>query len=127
MKLHEGIGQDLNLVRHWAADGVVVGAQRLPLPCVVAPRHLHSTWAAAPRWSQFDEVLAVLWPLEPRIVLLGTGSRQQFAPAPLRRLFLERQVALECMDGAAACRTFNVLAQEERAAVLLALPDDFPD
>ena len=55
------------------------------------------------------------------IILLGTGSRLRFPPAPLLRLFLAARIGLEVMDLQAACRTYNILAAEGRnvAAALL--------
>ncbi|RYG98549.1 MAG: hypothetical protein EON57_12485, partial [Alphaproteobacteria bacterium] len=44
------------------------------------------------------------------------------APSAVRRLFEARGIALEAMDLGAACRTYNVLAQEDRQVVGLFLP-----
>ena len=58
--------------------------------------------------------------LAPELVLLGTGPTQRFATAEVRGEFVRRRVGLEVMQLGAACRTFNVLVQEERR-VLAAL------
>ena len=60
--------------------------------------------------GDFDALLAA----EPELVLLGTGSRSEFAPRELMFAFARRQVGLEVMDTAAAARTFNVLVGEGR-------------
>ena len=60
----------------------------------------------------------------PEVVLLGTGSRQEFPPAEIFRPFAEAGVGFEVMDTAAACRTFNVLAAESREVVAGLLPID---
>jgi uncharacterized protein len=39
---------------------------------------------------------------------------QRFASATLRGAFAQRRVGLEVMELGAACRTYNVLVQEER-------------
>ncbi len=52
--------------------------------------------------------------MKPQLVLLGTGDRQQFPPVQIRGAFVRAGVGLEVMDLGAACRTFNVLVQEER-------------
>jgi uncharacterized protein len=59
--------------------------------------------------------------LEPELVLLGTGARQVFPPAAFGAQFLRAGIGFEVMDTSAACRTFNVLAGEQRrvAAMLL--------
>ena len=58
--------------------------------------------------------LETLFELRPELVLLGTGARQQFAPAPIRAAFTTQRIGLEAMDLGAACRTFNILVQEDR-------------
>jgi uncharacterized protein len=58
-----------------------------------------------------------------RLLLLGTGRRQQMPDAEVRRAFAEAGVAQEAMDTGAACRTYNVLQAEGRpaAAALIAV------
>jgi uncharacterized protein len=49
-----------------------------------------------------------------RVLILGTGRRQVFPAAAVRRAFIEAGLALEPMDTGAACRTYNVLLGEGR-------------
>jgi uncharacterized protein len=58
--------------------------------------------------------LEKLLALKPELVLLGTGPTQRFPPAAVRTALATRGVGLEIMDLGAACRTFNILVQEER-------------
>jgi uncharacterized protein len=56
-------------------------------------------------------------------VLLGTGARLRFPPAALTAPLARAGIGLEVMDVQAACRTYNILAAEDRvvvAALLLA-------
>ena len=59
--------------------------------------------------------------LEPEIVLLGSGRRLVFPRQEIFGQVLGRNIGLEIMDTAAACRTFNILAAEGRrvAAALI--------
>jgi uncharacterized protein len=62
----------------------------------------------------------------PELVIFGSGTRMRFAPPALLRPLVERRIGIECMDTAAACRTYNVLASERRsvlAALLLGLDE----
>ena len=59
----------------------------------------------------FEPVLG----LGPELVLLGTGSRQQFPDPRVLRILYEQRIGVEIMDTSAACRTFNVLVAESRA------------
>ena len=60
---------------------------------------------------------------EIEILLLGTGEKQYFPPREIIKAFIERGIALECMDTGAACRTYNVLVSENRrvSAALIAV------
>ena len=67
--------------------------------------------------SHMEAVLS----LDPELVLLGTGARQQFPALEVLTRFYRAQIGVEVMDTAAACRTFNILVAEGRkvAAALL--------
>jgi uncharacterized protein len=56
----------------------------------------------------------------PELIILGTGPTNVFPPRELVFALARRGIGLECMDTAAAARTFNVLSGEGRsvAAVL---------
>lgn len=58
------------------------------------------------------------------IVLLGCGARLTYIPSELRQALRQSGLAVELMDTGAACRTYNVLAAEERrvVAALVAVP-----
>jgi uncharacterized protein len=59
--------------------------------------------------------------LDREIVLLGTGRLLRFPRPELLRPLVQAGVGVEVMDVQAACRTYNILASEERkvAAALL--------
>lgn len=60
---------------------------------------------------------------KPDILVVGCGDAFTLPPQELRDALKAQGVVLEWMDTAAACRTFNVLAIEERAvaAALIAV------
>lgn len=123
MKLNEDANRAVNLIRGYAADEIVVGGQHLQRPCVVAAQTLITDWAPGGLAALGLQDLDVIWALSPQVVLLGTGARQRFASAAIRREFQRRNVALEAMDLGAACRTYNVLVQEDRAVVAALFPE----
>ncbi|MBS0319399.1 MAG: hypothetical protein JSR18_02565 [Proteobacteria bacterium] len=59
----------------------------------------------------------------PELALLGTGARQRFPHPRLTAALAHAHVGLEVMDTPAACRTYNVLAGEDRRVVALLLLD----
>ena len=56
----------------------------------------------------------------PKLVIFGSGQRLRFPKPAWIRPLVEKRIGLETMDTPAACRTFNILADEGRR-VLLAL------
>ena len=65
--------------------------------------------------------LVALLKVQPEILLIGCGTQKmQIPPSQLARL-TSQNIGIEVMDTAAACRTYNVLASENRkvAAILL--------
>ena len=76
---------------------------------------LHSPWPVQSLADLDDSTLQPLFDTQPAVVLLGTGTRQQFPDARIFGLFGERGIGLEVMDNGALCRTFNILVAEDRA------------
>lgn len=56
----------------------------------------------------------------PEIVLFGSGQKLRFPPPAWYAQLMVQRIGFETMDSPAACRTYNVLANEGRH-VLLAL------
>ena len=84
---------------------------------VVSRTSVHSEWAPKPpsEWAYDDLSLALS--LRPEILLLGAGPRQIVPDVELMAMLARENIGVEIMTTAAACRTYNVLAHEERAVV----------
>jgi uncharacterized protein len=121
MRLHEQPVVRMNLVGRYGQGEVHINGRRLTAPLVVAPGFLHSDWIAGVSLLGPD-ALAPVWQQQPQVVLVGSDARPAGNLRNLRSPFAERRVALEVMDLGAACRTYNVLAQEDRAVVALLFP-----
>jgi uncharacterized protein len=121
LKLHLSNISGINLFTGYGEGHVMVNRQRYAQNLVVLRDRLVTDW----RPAGFDDLTAGdftrLVELEPEIVLLGTGARLRFPRPELTRALIEARIGLEVMDLQAACRTYNILAAEERkvAAALL--------
>lgn len=111
----------MNLIGRYAPGEIHINDARLTAPLLVAPGFLQDKWIADISQLATD-ALAPVWELQPRILLLGSANRPADAIRTIRGRCAEQQVALEAMDLGAACRTYNVLAQEDRAVVALLFP-----
>lgn len=107
----------VNLVRAYSRTELRIGEERIHSSCIVSAEELVIDWPPARFEALTAAHLAAIFALQPEVVLLGTGERQRFPPAEIRAAFAARGVGLEVMDLGAACRTYNILVQEERRAV----------
>ena len=114
MKLTLDANQAVNLIRSYSVHEVRVGDHILHRSCIVTPDAVIPDWRPATVDDLVPDDFAQLFAAKPELVLLGTGASHRFAPAPIRGAFMQARVAIETMDLGAACRTFNVLVQEER-------------
>jgi uncharacterized protein len=117
LKLHLTDISGSNAFTGYGEGYVLVNRQRYEHNLVVLPDRIVTDWQPA----GFDQLTAAdftrLAELAPEIVLLGTGTRLRFPRPELTRALYEARIGLEVMDIQAACRTYNILAAEERKVV----------
>ncbi|MEJ0040626.1 MAG: Mth938-like domain-containing protein [Gammaproteobacteria bacterium] len=114
MKLTLDANPHVTLVRSYSNGELRVGEQVFHRSCILTPDAVLPDW----RPTQVEELderdLEAVFAAKPELVLLGTGDRQRFPSVRIRGAFIRAGIGLETMDLGAACRTFNVLVQEER-------------
>jgi len=125
MKLHaEKVSGDY--IQSATHGSVLIGGKSYSLPVIIGAGRIITGWA--PRQIpelQLDDFQAAL-DLEPEVILFGTGKTHQFASIRLMTSIMSRGVGFEVMTTDAACRTYNILAAEDRrvVAALLRIPED---
>lgn len=111
------------LIQRYGGGAFVIGGQEYRDSVVVRKDGaLH--WGVS-RFQEIDET-ALQPALEGEnieILIIGSGERQEFFSPVLRQQLREKGVIVECMDTGAACRTLNILLQEDRkvAAALISI------
>ena len=110
----------VNVIRSYSAQEIQIGEHSIRSSCIVTADSLIASWPPATVEEVELTHLEPIFELRPELVLIGTGARQRFAPAQIRAGLAARGIGVEAMDLGAACRTFNILVNEERrvAAVL---------
>ncbi len=112
-------------IRNYGSGWITVNDLDIRRSLIVSPDQLILDWPPQ-TFTELDEThFATIMALEPEIVLLGTGRRQQFPHPRLTQALLAHGIGVEVMDTAAACRTYNVIMLEGRrvAAALLLIAD----
>ena len=113
---------DVNLIRAYQEGEVHINELVQRAPCIVMAQQLVLDWRARTIATLALEDLEQIFALQPDVVLLGTGSKQIFPDRVIRQAFAARKVGLEVMDLGAACRTYNILVQEERRVAAALFP-----
>jgi uncharacterized protein len=104
-------------VRRVEADAVVVGSERVRGSFLLSPERIVPDWPPH-RAAEIDAAATQgIFALDPELVLVGSGTRQEFVSAEVQAAFLRRGIGIECMDNHACAHTFNLLAGEGRRVV----------
>jgi uncharacterized protein len=112
---------DVQAISGYGPGWVGVNGEKITYSVIVASTGERIAWDAA----SFEELgpahFAQLAQLGCEVAIFGSGARIRFPrPAWLKPL-VDAQVGLETMDTAAACRTYNILAQEGRKVAVALL------
>jgi len=114
-----------NSIQSYTSGQITVAGKVYTRSLVINPFSSPADWSPQDFESLTAEHISDLLTLDPEIVILGTGTTLRFPDASISCSLFERQVGIEVMDTASACRTYNVLLNEDRrvvAALLMIQP-----
>ncbi|TFZ00508.1 hypothetical protein EZ313_18790 [Ramlibacter henchirensis] len=117
---------DVQAISGYGPGWVGVGTDRITHSVILSSGGERIDWEARSYEELGPGHFERLAQLQAEVVIFGSGLRIRFPRSAWLRPLAERGIGLETMDTAAACRTYNILAQEGRqvaVALLLELPD----
>jgi uncharacterized protein len=114
MQLDQDTTPGSHTIRSYASGQIVVDEEIIQTSVIVTPAQIQENWPPESVNDLTLQHIQMILDLEPEIVLLGTGSRQQFLSQELIIPFMQMNIGLEIMDTQGACRTYNVLMSEGR-------------
>jgi uncharacterized protein len=121
MKLSLDLPARTNVIRAYGTGELRVGENTYRDSLIVTASALIEHW----RPTRMDELqtadLEPVIALMPAVLLIGSGTRQQFPDRAVLAALYAARIGFEIMDTGAACRTYNVLVAEGRdvAAALI--------
>lgn len=122
MKLHLASFNQQNVFSGYGNGYVMINKVRHDQNLIVFPNQIIESWpvesVATLSLEHFDNVLQ----RKPEIILLGTGAQLSFPDYALMAKIIQTGTGFEVMDTQAACRTYNILIEEDRqvaAAIIL--------
>jgi uncharacterized protein len=123
VKLHLSGNSSRNTFTAYGKGYVAVNGVRYESSLVVLPDRLIDRWDVGSVDTLTQDDVGELAELKPELVLLGTGESLHFPSSELLTVLLSAGIGTEVMDTYAACRTYNILAQEGRnVAAALVIP-----
>ncbi|MCE1242760.1 Mth938-like domain-containing protein [Oryzomicrobium sp.] len=123
MKLHLSKTDGLYTFSGYGEGYVLVNGIRHENNVLVTPTRLTPGWTGHDFDALTAEDFELLAATDAEIVILGTGNALRFPHPRLTQSLLAARRGLEVMDAQAACRTYNILAAEDRkVACALLLP-----
>jgi uncharacterized protein len=113
---------DAQTITGYGPGWVGVGQEKITHNVVLGSRGQRIEWAAS-----YEELGAehfdALAQLGVEVVIFGSGARIRFPKPAWLASLAARRIGVETMDSAAACRTYNILAQEGRDVAVALLLD----
>lgn len=101
---------------------VGVGTDKITHSVIIGSRGQRIEWAAGYEDLGLEHFVT-LAELGVEVVIFGSGSRIRFPKPAWLAPLAQRRIGLETMDTPAACRTYNILAQEGRDVAVALLLD----
>lgn len=123
MKLHTTPTQHYQTVTRYDNDAVEINAVRFDYSLIVLPEVPPAKWPVESFEALTQDSFTQIDAAHPDVVILGTGQRQRFIHPRLVAALTARRIGVECMDNAAACRTYNILMGEGRKVALALIFD----
>ena len=125
MKLHPD-RSDVATISAYGSGWIQVGDQRVTQSVVLCPDGSTRPWGCsrfeALRASHFEELARLAAAQHAELVVFGSGHQLRFVHPAWQQALMALRIGVETMGTDAACRTYNVLAMEDRrvmAALLL--------
>ena len=107
-----------HVILAYEKDYVQVNQDKLEQSVIVTPHRVIYPWGPTRASDLKVEHFDLIFELQPSIVLLGISTFSNLLKQQTwTQLFQMKQISLEIMSIAAACRTYNILLAENRSVI----------
>jgi uncharacterized protein len=117
MQFHREARPDILMIRSYREGALRVNDAEYTGSLILSTTAIMPDWGARSTDALNLDLLAPALALDPQILLLGTGELQRFPEPRISAEIMAMGIGLEVMNTAAACRTYNILASEDRKVV----------
>ncbi len=127
MEIQEEFSSTQYTIKSYSPGSIKVNDKTYTSSLILTADALIHPWAVSSVDTLADPAtIQPIIELKPDLVILGTGNRFHLLDNTGIQTLKQHGIAIECMDTAAACRTFTALSAEDRnvAAALIIEPEE---
>jgi len=117
MKFSEDRDDEVHVIAGYGPGFVRIRGVDYHASLLLAADHVEADWPCRSVEMLEPALLDRIAGLDPELVLIGSGERQQFPGREALEYFRSHGIGVEIMDTPAACRTYNLLVLEGRRVV----------
>lgn len=117
---------DAQTISGYGPGWVGVGGEKITHNVVLGARGERLAWAGSYEELGPEHFALIAQQLRVEVVIFGSGPRIRFPQPAWIAPLAARRIGIETMDTPAACRTYNILAQEGREVAVALLLDTAP-
>lgn len=114
-----------NFIQSTAPGKIKINNTMFEHPIIVSADILEP-WNFSSLKNLSKDDLQILLKFKPELILIGTGSASYFLPTELLLFVQQQGVGIETMTTEAACRTYNVLLNEDRNVLAALMIEESP-
>jgi uncharacterized protein len=112
---------DVQSISAYGPGWVGVDGEKITHSVILSSRGERIAWPSE-RFEDLDAShFELLAQVDAEVIIFGSGSRIRFPQAAWLKPLMAKRIGIETMDTAAACRTYNILAQEGRSVAVALL------
>ncbi|AHE67307.1 Mth938-like domain-containing protein [Legionella oakridgensis] len=109
---------DMHTIQSYSDSEIKINNTLYKESIIISRQALITEWPIHEIQDLTEEHLAPILELNPEVIILGHKQTSLQVPILIHLFLSKRRIGLECMSIGAACRTFNVLLNEQRSVVL---------
>ena len=106
-----------NSIKSYDDKSITIGSVNYQNSLIVRKDDIQTNWQVKSILELSEESIQPLLITNPEIIIIGHNQLNTIIPMPILAYLSKKRIGIESMSLGAACRTFNVLLNEQRSVV----------
>ncbi len=114
-------------IESYDTESITIQAKKYTSSTLVSKNHIETDWNVQKISDLNENNIQNILSLNPEIIIIGHNITNEQIPLNIRALLTKNRIGIESMSVGAACRTFNILLNENRNVVYAYIKACSPD